>query len=79
MKKMNENNIGAYLHCGKCLSECKNKEEIRTVQSPKEYSKVSVGWTKKGMQVWCDRHNCNIVNIDFQGQKHPADITRRKK
>ena len=74
----NENKIGSYLHCGKCLEEWKNTEEIRTKVSPKDYARIQVGWTEKGLQVWCNRHDCNMINIDFQGQKHPANVTAKR-
>ena len=64
--------ISAYFHCSHCLRE--RPKDI----SPREYNKLSIGWTLRGLQVWCDRHNCNVVNIDFQGQKHPANTTADK-
>lgn len=66
---MNNLEIGAYLHCGRCL-----KERPRDI-SPREWSMLEVGWTEKGIQVWCKRHECNVINIDFEGQQHPADMT----
>lgn len=66
-----------YLHCGLCGEEWKNTEEIRTTQSPSDYSRLGVGWTKEGLQIWCKRHDCNVMHIDFQGQKHPANMTRK--
>lgn len=77
MMEMNDNNIVAYLHCSKCLEEMKADPELEAALSPKEYSKVQVGWTKQGLQVWCNRHECNIVHIDFEGNKHPADTTAK--
>ena len=68
MTLSSENNILLYLHCGLCLDE--KPEDI----SPMEYSQIQTGWTKEGLQVWCNRHNCNVVHIDFEGQKHPANI-----
>lgn len=68
----NENEIKMYLHCKLCL------EELPSDQSPREYLRVEVGWTTKGLQVWCNRHECNIVHIDFEGKKHPANTTRKK-
>ncbi len=65
----NKLEIVTYLHCGKCL------DEIPNGVSPQEYKNYDVGWTGKGLQVWCVRHNCNVVNIDFEGHSHPADIT----
>lgn len=60
---MKENEIIAYIHCGKCL------EELPKKTSPKDYSMVQCGWTKKGFQVWCNRHDLNIIHADFKGQK----------
>ena len=65
----NELMIRNYMHCGKCL------EEIPDGISPQEWSNLEVGWTELGLQVWCKRHRCNVVNIDFEGHKDPADET----
>ncbi len=65
----NEFSIKAYIHCGKCL------DEIPDGVSPMEWSETQAGWTDKGLQVWCNRHECNVVNIDFEGHTHPADNT----
>lgn len=65
----NKNEIGGYMHCGLCVQE---KPEN---QSPMSWQKIQVGWTKQGLQVWCVRHDCNIVHIDFEGQQHPANMT----
>lgn len=67
----NENQIALYLHCGKCLSK------LPKGKSPQEWARTQCGWTVKGLQVWCTRCNCNVVNIDFEGQKHPANCTAR--
>ena len=66
---MNKLNISAYIHCGKCL------DELPDGLSPQEYRELDVGWTDKGLQIWCIRHDCNVVHIDFEGQAHPADVT----
>ncbi len=58
----NTNEIQAFIHCGKCVKEGKGQ-------------RISVGWTLLGFQVWCDAHGCNILHVDFQGQKHPANTT----
>lgn len=68
--------IEAYLHCGKCLDEL-DKGEIDA--SPKEYQQIQVGWTVEGLQIWCLRHNCNVVHIDFEGKTHPANTTAFEK
>jgi hypothetical protein len=68
----NTNEIAAYMHCGKCL------EEKPPDQSPQEWAQLEVGWTQLGLQVWCKRHDCNVCHIDFEGQKHPANTTRKR-
>jgi hypothetical protein len=56
-----------YFHCGRCM------DELPDDTSPQEYSRLELGWTKLGLQVWCIRHDLNVMHIDFQGQKHPAN------
>ncbi len=58
-----EPEIGAYLHCAKCL------EELPETESPASFARLSVGWTRLGLQVWCSRHDLNVINLDFKGQK----------
>ena len=66
----NDNNIEIYFHCGKCMDEGIPKGE-----SPKTHQRIQAGWTIEGIQVWCVRHECNIIHIDFEGTKHPADTS----
>lgn len=70
----NENEIDGYLHCSLCLDEWKSG--ARDV-APADFCRLNVGWTRRGLQVWCQRHQVNVVNIDFEGQQHPANTTRR--
>jgi hypothetical protein len=53
------NEIKMYVHCKQCMPDFHNR-------------KYAVGWTKVGLQVWCETHNLNMLHIDFEGQKHPA-------
>lgn len=64
------NEINAYLHCGLCLAELPDDE------SPASYSQTQAGLTPRGLQIWCNRHNANVVHIDFEGQQHPANMNR---
>lgn len=67
-KKISSKNcIGAYIHCAKCL------KEIPAGVAPVEWAWISIGWTKIGFQVFCNRHKVNVMHIDLQGQKHPAN------
>lgn len=69
----NDNCIVMYTHCGLCLNELPEDKSMG------EFSEISVGFTIEGLQIWCDRHDCNIVHIDFQGMQHPANDTRINK
>ena len=60
------NKIAMFLHCKKCL------DELPGDQSPRDYATIEAGWTKIGLQLWCKRHDKNILHVDFEGQKHPA-------
>lgn len=68
----NENEMGMFLHCGLCLIE--KPDGV----SPRDWCRHEVGWTRKGLQIWCLRHNVNVCHIDFQGCQHPANLTRKK-
>lgn len=57
------NEIFSYMHCAECL-----KEKPPT-EAPRTWARLEVGWTPKGLQVWCVRHNLNVVAIDLLGQK----------
>lgn len=61
-----DNQIKMFIHCAECL------EEIPRGVSPREFSNIEAGWTVSGLQLWCKRHEKNIVNIDFEGQRHPS-------
>ena len=65
----NSLSIGAYMHCRRCLSERPAGE------SPNSYARLAVGMTKEGLQIWCNRHECNVMHVHFQGIRHPANMT----
>lgn len=67
----NTNEIVSFMHCGLCL------KQLPAGKSPREWAQLEVGWTKLGLQVWCRRHECNVLHVDFQGQRHPANVTMR--
>jgi hypothetical protein len=68
----NSNEIVAYLHCKLCL------EEKPDGVSPQQWASMEVGWTPQGLQVWCKRHDCNMLHVDFLGQTLPANTTRKR-
>jgi hypothetical protein len=61
-----KNGIVAYFHCGRCA------EERPDGQSPQEFQRIEAGWTKKGLQIWCVRHNCNLIHLNFRDWRLPA-------
>jgi hypothetical protein len=74
----NANEITAYLHCRLCLDEMTLDEVTQTDEpmSPQDYQRVQVGYTRRGLQVWCVRHEVNVLHIDFEGHRHPANTSR---
>jgi len=66
------NEIQSYLHCILCLNE------LPEGQSPGDYARIAVGYTELGIQIWCRRHDCNIMHMDFEGKSpFPANLNRR--
>jgi hypothetical protein len=63
-----ELSIQLYFHCRKCL------EEKPEGMSPQEWSSLEIGYTALGIQVWCKRHNINVVHVDFEGVQHPGNF-----
>jgi len=63
-----KNVIAAFFHCKKCL------QELPFGQSPREWAQLEVGFTEIGLQVYCKRHEINVMHIDFEGQQHPANL-----
>jgi len=64
---MVKNKIQMFMHCKKCL------EERGEGMSPREYASFEFGYTKKGFQLWCTRHEENVLAIDLLGQKVAYD------
>jgi len=62
-----QNHIGAFLHCKRCLAE------MPEGTSPREWARMEIGWTIKGLQVWCVRHDENVMNLDFGGMQVARD------
>ena len=60
------NQIEAFMHCAKCLGEW--KEGKAPGKSPADYARLEVGWTSTGFQVWCRRHDLNVVQVSLPSQ-----------
>lgn len=48
-----------YLHCMRCMFE------LPRGKSPALWARLSVGVLPDGLQVWCERHDAEVVRIDF--------------
>ena len=55
------NEILMFIHCKLCL------DERPSDLSPREYAELEVGFTTPGIQIWCRRHEVNVMDIDFEG------------
>lgn len=63
-----KNRIKQFFHCSQCIEEYeKNEDEFKG--SPRDFAQIEVGWTIEGFQVWCKRHEINIADFDFMGNK----------
>ena len=69
-------NINSYVVCTKCAEEVADIEPKISLQ---DYAAIDVGFTNWGLQIWCRRHQVNIVHIDFGGAQLPADFRRLEK
>ena len=58
--------IVKYMHCLRCMD---GRPED---QSPREWARLNVGMTPIGFQVWCVRHDLNVLHIDFEGRRPRA-------
>jgi hypothetical protein len=61
-----ENGINSYFHCKTCFEKGKK-------------DKIAVGWTIKGLQVWCDQCDTNVISLDFMGNKVQIDLKPKQK
>ncbi len=67
-----QNGIEQNIICSKCETEfLLGSTDSRSLQ---DYSRLDIGFTSIGVQVWCPRHDANVVHIDFAGQKPTADF-----
>lgn len=57
------NDIELFFHCKKCI------DELPDGLAPRDFVRIEAGWTKKGLQVWCVRHEENVISLDFMGQR----------
>jgi len=71
----NDNRITSFLGCVMCIAEMREKE---IDMSYREYARLEIGFTKQGLQAICVRHEVNVLHVDFEGHRHPANTSARK-
>ena len=59
------NQLVAVIHCRKCLKEF-DDQRMDVLISPADYAELDVGWTSTGIQVWCRRHNYNVLFLELK-------------
>ena len=66
------NQIREPIVCVKCSDEfISGQTDAKSLQ---EYVSVDIGFTNRGLQIWCQRHQLNICHINFEGQKPESDF-----
>jgi hypothetical protein len=66
------NQIKETIVCVKCSDEfMTGSTDAKSLQ---DYSKIDAGFTERGLQLWCQRHQVNICQIDFEGKKLDIDF-----
>lgn len=58
--------------CVKCSAEFENG--LSDAASLQNYSRLDVGFTKRGLQIFCRRHELNVCHLNFNNQKIDADF-----
>lgn len=61
-----KNRIERFMHCRKCLVE------LPEGQSPQDYARLAVGFTNNGVQVWCNRHDEEVVHLTLLDSVEPT-------
>ena len=66
------NSITEPLVCAECHATFSRGE----TDSPslQAYSQLDVGFTDRGIQIWCRRHQLNVCHVDFDGAVLDADM-----
>jgi hypothetical protein len=64
--------IYLYHRCPECEDEAAQWDNL-TFMSPREYAKLEIGYTDEGIQVWCLRHDRNVIHICLNGTEIASD------
>lgn len=57
------------LECKRCVETCPHGTLLQ------DYLRVTIGLTPYGLQVWCVRHQANVIHVDFRGQRIPVNAS----
>jgi hypothetical protein len=69
--------IVGFFHCQLCIDELSEiSRRNNQPQSPETYQRLEVGYTTIGIQVWCRRHQVNVMHFDFEGHNVPVNPQR---
>tara|TARA_R110000782_G_scaffold206636_2_gene295187 strand:- start:413 stop:679 length:267 start_codon:yes stop_codon:yes gene_type:complete len=60
-----KNDIMGVMHCKKCLDEKPNGDR----EDHADYAQLDIGWTPEGIQVWCRRHDTNVLILTLKGEE----------
>ncbi len=58
--------------CAKC--EAEHLGGLCDAASLRDYAALEAGFTTRGLQIWCKRHDVNVCHIDFEGRRLEADF-----
>ena len=70
------NRIDRPVVCAQCADEFATGGT--DAASLRDYVRFDVGFTDEGLQVWCRRHEANVVHVRFEGTAPPADFRSLK-
>ncbi|HSH02062.1 MAG TPA: hypothetical protein VLL52_06035 [Anaerolineae bacterium] len=59
-----------FIHCKRCFKEWVAKKQGKI--SLRDWSDLSVSFTPIGIQIWCNRHNKNVMHLHFCELKLPV-------
>lgn len=58
--------------CHKCYDDfIEGRSDAASLQA---FTVLDVGFTDRGIQIWCRRHDMNVCHIDFAGMSLDADF-----
>jgi hypothetical protein len=66
----NTRSISSPILCSRCLHEA-----LVSGKNPRYYQELEVGMTPSGLQVWCVRHESNVIHLGLRGHTLPINVT----